>query len=130
MPRKKNVRQKGKRTHGWGSQKKHRGAGSRGGRGRAGITKHNKLKYWKRGESVGKRGFISLKQKMGKGNFLNIRDLEGLAPGKKEINLTELGYEKLLGSGEIKKPLVIKAKSFSPQAKAKIEKAGGKALTS
>jgi large subunit ribosomal protein L15 len=127
--RKKNVRQKGNRTHGYGSQKKHRGAGSRGGKGRAGISKHNKLKYWKRGESVGKLGFISLKQKKGKGNFLNLRDLERLASGKKEINLTELGYDKVLGSGEIKKPLVVKAKAFSPQAKSKIEKSGGKAVS-
>ena len=34
--RKKNTRQRGSHTHGWGAKKKHRGAGNRGGRGNAG----------------------------------------------------------------------------------------------
>src|SRR3989338_2684643 len=37
--RKKNTRQRGKTTHGWGARKKHRGAGNRGGRGMAGSGK-------------------------------------------------------------------------------------------
>ena len=37
--RKKVVKQRGSHTHGWGSKKKHRGAGNRGGRGMAGSGK-------------------------------------------------------------------------------------------
>ena len=37
--RKKNSRQRGSHTHGWGAMKKHRGAGNRGGRGAAGSGK-------------------------------------------------------------------------------------------
>ena len=37
--RKKNTRQRGSKTHGWGAKKKHRGAGNRGGRGKAGTGK-------------------------------------------------------------------------------------------
>jgi ribosomal protein L15 len=35
---------------------------------------------------------------------------------------------KILGKGEIKDKFIVKAKSFSKQAKEKIEKAGGKAI--
>ena len=37
--RKKVTKQRGSKTHGWGSMKKHRGAGNRGGRGKAGTGK-------------------------------------------------------------------------------------------
>ena len=37
--RKKNTRMRGNTTHGWGSMKKRRGAGNRGGRGNAGTGK-------------------------------------------------------------------------------------------
>ncbi|MBI5072716.1 50S ribosomal protein L15, partial [Candidatus Woesearchaeota archaeon] len=38
--RKKITRQRGKRWHGYGSKKKHRGKGSHGGKGFAGFHKH------------------------------------------------------------------------------------------
>ena len=38
-----------------------------------------------------------------------------------------LGYLRILGNGEIKKAVTVKASYFSPSAKEKIEKAGGKA---
>ncbi len=41
---KKNVRQRGTKTHGYGSMKKHRGAGHRGGRGNAGSGKRGDKK--------------------------------------------------------------------------------------
>jgi len=41
---KKNVKQRGSKTHGYGSMKKHRGAGSRGGRGNAGSGKRGDVK--------------------------------------------------------------------------------------
>ena len=47
-----------------------------------------------------------------------------------KINLTELGYEKLLGSGDISGPFEIVIKSYTQTAKDKVEKAGGKLLWS
>lgn len=131
MKRKKLVKQRGHRTHGWGSPKKHRGAGSRGGRGYAGSKKHKRVWVAKNEpDRLGKRGFHSLRDKRVKARVraINLRDLERIAlkKGLKEINLKELGYDKLLGTGEIKQKLVIKAGKFSASAKKKIEKAGGK----
>jgi ribosomal protein L15 len=45
------------------------------------------------------------------------------------LNLDELGFEKLLGAGEIKKAYHIKIKSFTKAAKTKIENAGGTLTT-
>jgi len=128
--RKKIIKQRGHKTHGWGSKKKHRGGGSRGGRGRAGVLDQKKLWLWKRGGKLGKRGFKSLEQRGLKPaqRAINLRDVEKLAAGKKDINLLDHGYGRVLGSGEIKKPLKIKAKHFSEKAKDKIKKAKGEAI--
>ena len=48
--KKKLVKQRGSKTHGWGSKKKHRGAGNRGGKGNAGSGKRadqKKPSFWK-----------------------------------------------------------------------------------
>ena len=67
---------------------------------------------------------------------VNVGDLERFEPNT-EITL-ELLYEdrvvgkmeeyglKVLGNGELTKPLIVKAKKFTDAAKEKIEKAGGK----
>ena len=74
--RAKKIRKKrGSRTCGYGITKKHRGAGSRGGRGKAGLLKHKKtwmIKYDP--DHFGKKGFkvpvkaknirISIKQRL------------------------------------------------------------------
>ncbi len=44
------------------------------------------------------------------------------------LNIADMGIEKVLGSGRVTKKLNISAQAFSEQAKAKIEKMGGKAL--
>jgi large subunit ribosomal protein L15 len=46
-----------------------------------------------------------------------------------KINLSDLGYDKLLGSGQIKHKMIIEAKSFSKNAVKKLEEIGGKAVT-
>jgi large subunit ribosomal protein L15 len=128
MARKKVVKQRGHRTHGWGSQKKHRGKGSRGGAGMAGSKKHRKtymLKYAK--DHIGKRGF---KSKTGKKlRAINLRETVKLAGKEKRIDLTALGYDKLLGTGEIRRPLEIKVDYFSKSAKDKVEAAKGKIVS-
>jgi len=130
MAKKKTVKMRGSKTHGYGSKKKHRGAGSRGGRGRAGSFKHKKLMFKKKGQVIKKQRFVTLRQKGIKPSpsAINLRDLIKLSGGAKEIDATELGYDKVLGSGEINSPLTVKAKSFSAKAKEKILKAKGKAV--
>jgi len=128
--RRKVVKMRGSKTHGYGSKKKHRGSGSRGGRGGAGKFDQKKIfvmKYqpWR----LEKKRFKSLRQKgkIPEIKAINLRDIEKLSD-KDEINLAEFGYDKVLASGNIKRPLIIKAKSFSEFAIKKIEKTGGKAV--
>ncbi len=133
MIRKKVVKKRGSKTHGYGSKKKHRGAGSRGGRGMAGVAKH--MKVWLKKNDpghLGKRGFKTLAQRKiisGTGRAINLRDVEKLANGNREIDLEKIGYGKVLATGSLKKPLTVKALAFSSAARQKIEKTGGRAIS-
>jgi large subunit ribosomal protein L15 len=123
---------------GQGSGKGHTaGKGNNGDRSRSGsVTKP----YFEGGQTpltrrLPKRGFHSpFKTEF---QIVNIRDLENLEVGGKEIN-AEVLFEhglikdadqplKILGDGALTKPLIIRASSFSKSAKDKIEKAKGKA---
>ncbi|MFH0832662.1 MAG: uL15m family ribosomal protein [Candidatus Aenigmatarchaeota archaeon] len=119
--RKKNERMRGSKTHGYGSKKKHRGKGSKGGKGYGGSTQQ-KRSYILRYEPnhFGHKGFNSLRKK---NNIINVGDLEKLG---NEIDLITMGYDKLLSKGDISKPIIVRVKKFSKMAKEKIEKAGGR----
>ena len=140
--RTKRSRQRGSHTHGWGAKKKHRGAGNRGGRGMAGTGKRADQKkptimnlYGN--EYFGKRGFKRPKKIVKKIKPVNVSDLckkldyyasRNLIKkddNKYIINLKDLGYNKLLGTGKVTTQLDIKAPSFSQRAKKKVEDAGG-----
>jgi len=60
---------------------------------------------------------------------INVELIEKLSSGKDEINLNEImdGKVKVLGRGEINKPITVKASKFSKTAKEKIESVQGKA---
>ncbi|MDA4120213.1 MAG: uL15 family ribosomal protein, partial [Thaumarchaeota archaeon] len=60
--------------------------------------------------------------------WVNVGDLDGLSKGSKALDLTSMGVEKLLGSGEIEGAYQVKVASFTKKAQAKIEAAGGKIL--
>lgn len=132
---------RGSRTMGWGSRKKHRGAGERGGRGLAGLHKHRwpyALKYMP--EHFGKRGFVRPPAVSRVVSAVNVGDLDqrleeflqkGLAKREAErivIDVTKLGFEKVLGRGRVTRPFDVIAKEFSESAKRKLEEAGGKAI--
>ncbi len=132
----KKIRKKrGHRTAGYGGQKKHRGGGSRGGRGNAGLHKHKfmrMLKYMP--DHFGKTGFK--RHFVRKPKAINIDDLNkiveerfGKVEGEVRVSLKDLGYDKLLGNGTPKYKMVIEAKAFSKKAIEKLEKAGCKAVT-
>lgn len=123
--KKKNKKLAGKRTFGRGISKRGRGKGSRMGRGSVKVGKRNFMHIVKyEPERFGKKGFVSLKKKA-KG--INLRDVPKLSD-KDEIDITKFGYGKVLGGGELSKPLKIKAWSFSKKAEEKIKKSGGEAI--
>ncbi|MCH1527059.1 MAG: uL15 family ribosomal protein, partial [Candidatus Poseidoniaceae archaeon] len=55
----------------------------------------------------------------------NVSDLEGMADGKDSINLTEMGIDKLLGSGRINTALTVTVEEWSAKASQKLSAAGG-----
>lgn len=131
--RKKNTRMRGSCTHGYGAMKKHRGAGSRGGRGMAGTGKRADQKkpsiLKKYGSSYfGKKGFKNPRKI--KLKFLNLEYIDKKL-GKKEggfFIFDASKYDKILSKGNLTKKVKIKCKSFSKSAINKIKGAGGEAI--
>jgi large subunit ribosomal protein L15 len=138
MPHKlrKTRKNRGSRTQGYGRVGQHRDAGSKPNR-KAGRHKH-KWSYVLRYEPgyFGKRGFTSPKSLRQRINAVNVGKLDELAEksavenekGKLFIDLESLGYNKLLGTGKITKPLSIKVSSCSKSAIEKVQQAGGQVL--
>ncbi len=141
--RKKCRKLRASRTHGWGSPKKHRGAGSRGGVGNAGAgkkgqqnmtTKHNQ------GLRIGNYGFKKPPATLNNPRTINLDDIEkhiekyvakSIAKQEKgitQIDAGKLGCDKVLARGRLTKKLKITAKEFSKSAIEKIKKAGGEAI--
>jgi large subunit ribosomal protein L15 len=129
------------RNTGFGSHKKHRGAGSRGGRGLAGLHKHKRMRAIKfMPDHFGKIGLKRPIKVIKEVKAINLKDLdstvEKLLKDKRikqdkegiKVNLTELGYDKLLGSGQVKHKLIVEAKYFSKNAAKKLEDVKGKAI--
>lgn len=58
---------------------------------------------------------------------LIIKGLASQEKGKIVVDVTRLGYNKVLGNGKITRPAIIKSPKFSESAVQKIEEAGGEA---
>ena len=113
------------RYHGRG-KKAGRGAGKRGGRGNAGINKHRvmtRIKYMP--NHWGMHGFNRHPTLRNVSITVNVGQLEQMAEGNDTINLTELGIDKLLGSGRISTALNIIVSETSVKASEKVIAAGG-----
>jgi large subunit ribosomal protein L15 len=118
---------RGTRTVGYGRIGQHRDSGSKGNR-KVGRHKH----LWSKIQNTnpdyfGKHGFHSPQAQHRVENTINLHNLDQLAKTK-EINLTELGYTKLLGTGKITKALTVQVAAASKSAQQKIEAAGGKLI--
>ena len=123
---------RGNRTLGYGRIGQHRKTGSRpyrkAGRHKQGwsyVTTYEP-------DYFGKNGFTSPQSKTRNTNVINIARLETLAsglPSEQVIDLTSMGYAKLLGTGKATKALTVKVQSASKSAADKITAAGGKILT-
>ena len=125
---------RGSRTQGYGRIGQHRDSGSKGHR-KVGRHKH----LWsyvvtKEADYFSKNGFTSPQSLHRHENTINLKKLEEIAQtGQREnpkINLTALGYTKLLGTGKVKKPLTVQVASYSKSAAEKIKKAGGEIVGS
>ena len=125
MARNKTKKFRGSMTHGRG-KKAGRGAGLRGGRGNAGLLKHRYMHMVKNmPDHFGKHGFKRPPSVVKKDRIINVGDLEEKFPGKKDLDLTSEGFDKLLGGGSIKSKMKIKVNSASEKAVEKIKEKGG-----
>jgi large subunit ribosomal protein L15 len=118
---------RGTRTQGYGRIGQHRDSGSKGNR-KVGRHKH----LWSKVVTTepnyfGKHGFHSPQAIHKIEKTINLKNLEQIATST-EINLTELGYTKLLGTGKLTKALNIQVEAASKSAQQKIVDAGGKLI--
>lgn len=130
---------RGTTSHGHGERKKWKGSGHRGGIGMAGTGKradHKKTLINKlyKNKYFGKKGITSRRNEKKKNKVINLRDIEKnidfLLKKYGNEDKTELNFRdyKILGEGELKLKLIIKAREFSESAKNKIKKSGGEAV--
>jgi len=106
-----------------------RGAGLRGGKGNAGLLKHRHMYMTKNmPDHFGGHGFKRPQGTVKEDVTINIGDLEERFPDKKTINLTEEGYDKLLGSGKIATKIKVTVNSASAKAVEKIKEKGGEVV--
>ncbi len=137
--KKKSTRMRGNAmgTHGWGARKKHKKTGHKGGKGMSGSGKRSDqkktlvLKLYGH-KYFGKQGITSKGTKRDTRQRINLQTIElnlekyGKKVGDKwEINLSKY---KILGTGEVKNKLIIKAKEASKSAIEKVKKMGGEIL--
>ncbi len=138
-------RARGQRWHGWGAKKKHRGSGNRGGRGMAGSGKRADqkkptiLKLYGN-EYFGRHGFNRTKFTEKNLKTINVGNLQKMLDdfiSKKHatktgdtyfVDLENLGYNKLLGSGRLDVKIEVNVKNVSKNAVMKLENAGGKVV--
>ena len=138
--RKKDVKFRGSHTHGWGSKKKHRGSGNRGGKGMAGTGKRadtKKPSIWKE-EYFGKHGFThrdTVRHSAVNVEYLdqNIEKLVKLDVAKQQnnsfvVNIADLGFDKLLGKGKVTRKMMVTADYASSRAVEAVKEAGGEVI--
>jgi large subunit ribosomal protein L15 len=131
-------RQRGSRLYGWGQIGQHRKAGSRGGFGKAGLHKHKWSWTTKYGtDHFGKKGFVRPTAVTHEVKAINVGELSLLIRGKAlqqdekgrvVLDLSALGYAKVLGGGNIDFSVVVMAPHITELAKKKISEAGGEAV--
>ncbi|MAG18018.1 MAG: 50S ribosomal protein L15 [Candidatus Diapherotrites archaeon] len=129
--RRKKNKVRGQRTHGGGGTKNRRGAGSRGGVGKAGSHKHKFSKHY---VDFGVKKTLKPKKKENTISLAYINDNveKWLADGKVKkdgsiivIDGKAFRFGKVLGNGIINHKIKIENANASKMAREKIQKAGG-----
>ena len=135
--RKKNSRQRGSHTHGWGAKKKHRGKGNKGGAGNAGTGKRgdaNKPSIWTNKKFFGKYGFTPRLKNVCAINIQYLNEMIDSLVSKKfaekngdvyVIDLAKIRIKKLLSKGIPSKKFEIKVEMASPSVIESVKAAGG-----
>jgi large subunit ribosomal protein L15 len=126
--KKKKEKLRGKRSHGKGNTKNKRGAGCRGGRGKAGSKKHKFTKYY---AEFGKKRKLKAKTQL---NAINLSDINSLLENKKfekensfiVFDGIKTGYEKILSKGTLNEKILFKNIIASKKAIEKINESGSK----
>ena len=133
----KSRKQRGSRYCGWGQIGQHRQSGARGGVGGAGKHKH----FWVRTvieepHHFGHESYNSVNHKIVR-KWVDVGQLDSLFAhhgsfmenNKAFLDLTSLGYDKILGGGKMQSAMSVKVAQFSETAKQKIESAGGEVFS-
>jgi len=133
---KRNRKFNGTRNHGKGNAKNRRGKGGKGGWGRAGTHKHRFTyvavyeRHWM--AHGGRYGFANQNARA-ELPVINLYEIDQLArAGKVEKQDGKLTFDfdgKVLGTGSITMPIVVRALAFSEKAKEKLKACGGSAVT-
>lgn len=132
---------RGSKSYGWGYKKKRRGSGNKGGKGGAGYHKHKWLRTIKLGLHHPKKGFLPAQELKTPVSAINLGQIDQIADrllkegaAQKQgdlilVDLEKMGIDKVLGSGQTNKKLVVKAKYFSKGAQRKLKESGGQSIT-
>ncbi|RJS75496.1 50S ribosomal protein L15 [Candidatus Bathyarchaeota archaeon] len=137
MPHKlrKTRKKRGSRTYGYGRVGQHRKSGSKGGKGKAGHHKHLWSYVQSHDPDYFKKESLKPSPRTAEKKIINLKQLEEIAiqlkSGKKKkvtVNLEKMGYDKLLGAGNITIPVSVKVAQWSQTAQEKIEAAGGEIM--
>lgn len=134
---KRNRKFNGTRNHGKGNAKNRRGKGGKGGWGRAGMHKHRftyVTRYERHWMSHGGRYGFANQNAGAELPVINLYEIDQLARKgeieKREGKLTFDFDGKVLGTGAITVPVVVRALAFSEKAKEKLKASGGSAVES
>lgn len=131
----KSRRHRGSRYCGWGQIGQHRQSGSRGGVGNAGKHKHLWIRtVIEEPDHFGHDSFISHNRNV-VNRWINVRTLDSLIDETKKnsegmyiLDLNSLGYDKLLGGGQINRRYEVCTNRISDKAREKIVQAGGEVI--
>lgn len=127
---------RGGRNMGWGQVGQHRASGHKGGLGVSGLMKHHYSSLLKDepdhfGHNSTHPPHPNVTRK-----WASVRDLNDLFAkfgreegGKKIIDLTAAGYDKLLGGGKVTTAYSVKIVRLTASAEEKIKAVGGEVLT-
>ena len=126
---------RGSRNHGWGQVGQHRASGHKGGLGQSGMMKHHFSSMLKDDPNHFGHSSNNPPQRNIIKKWASVRDLDDLylKSGKQEndkklLDLTALGFDKLLGGGQVKNAFSIKIGQFTSKAEEKVKNAGGELL--
>jgi len=126
---------RGSRNHGWGQVGQHRASGHKGGLGQSGMLKHHFSSMLKDDPDHFGHGSNNPPTRNIIKKWVGVRDLDDLylqsgkqESGKKILDLKALGFDKLLGGGQVKNAYSIKIDQFTSKAEEKVKTAGGELL--